>query len=201
MECVHDNRTIKERIIDNVLLLHILDNYEIHKTKTQKAIFFIEDSMNAKKEKGFNYFFFRYHYGEFSRQLESDYNSFIRNGIINNNFETTVEGKRILKQISGILSKNKLFIEKINSIAQWVSENNLDKVKFHAYENITRLDKKVKDIPEGVSLLNKLEDSEANISFIIDDGWIETIDTMLHTTEANSLREAMKQKATILFEV
>ena len=82
---VPDGRTLKEMVVDRLLLLHILSNFRVGRTKLQKTVFFTEDKLNNEGVKAFNYFFFRWHYGEFSRELETDYFHLQRNDSLRQN--------------------------------------------------------------------------------------------------------------------
>jgi uncharacterized protein YwgA len=200
---IRDKRTLKEKIIDKLLLLHILSKYNIGRTKLQKTVFFAEDSMNEKGIKSFNYHFFRYHYGEFSLELQVDYNQLEKNGLIaeNRKLEITEEGKEVLQAASGLLAKNKQIIDTIDSIAQWASENSLERVKTVAYDRIERKGRTVRNLPQGFPILNKLDEQQAKLKFNLDDSWVETVDTLLNPKEASSLKEAFTQKANKSFEV
>jgi len=197
-------RTVKEQLVDKLLLLYLLDKHKISGfVKLQKTVFFSEDSMASKSIKGFNYFFFRWHLGEFSKELESDINKLTENNLLikTNYIETTEESKEILKRFSGILEKNSEILRRIDAIVDFTSSKTLDIVKTMAYTRIIRNDKQVKDIPEGTPLLFKLEESDAKINFNITEGWLGTLEILLNPRIKESLDTAISEKEYIPLEI
>jgi uncharacterized protein YwgA len=198
-------RTPNEWLIDKLLLLYLLNKYKINgRTKLQKTVFFSEDSLNDKKIKAFNYNFIRWHYGEFSRELEADFKELIDNGLIlegKHIIKVTDQGQEILKQVEMIIKKNPDIIRLINAICEYTSKKPLDVVKTMAYTKIMRNGVQVKDIREGVVLLNKLKESEAKSVFSIDQDWVDTLDILFNKEFSNSLRIAIAEKANIEFAV
>lgn len=193
-------RTIEEKTTDKLLLLYILNKYKIKfKTKLQKTIFFIEDSLNSDGIKAFNYKFIRFHYGEFSRELESDMKELDENGLVIGYGELTDTSKDLLKKIEDNITKNTDVLRRINAVSKWASERPLDVVKTLAYTKILRNGIQVKDIPEETVLLQKLDESQTKKEFVIDRGWIGTLEIIFDRNARESLNLALKQKPEIIF--
>lgn len=197
-------RTLKEKVIDKLLLLYLLNKHRIDgRTKLQKTVFFSEDSLNSKNVKSFNYNFIRWHFGEFSRELESDFKELIKDELILEKpyIRVTGEGEDILKHLEGVLNKNPDILRFIDAICDYTSRKPLDVVKTMAYARVIRNGIQVKDIPEETVLLEKLDESKSDSIFNIDDGWVGTLELLFDKVSANSLRVALTEKANIPFMV
>lgn len=197
-------RTPKEKVIDKLLLLYLLNKHRINgRTKLQKTVFFSEDSLNNKNVKSFNYKFIRFHFGEFSRELESDFKELIKDELILEKpyIRVTEEGENVLKQLEGVLKKNPNVLNLVDAISDYASRKPLDVVKTMAYTRVIRNGIQVKDIPEEVVLLEKINESKAESVFNINDGWIGTLELLFDKTSADSLKVALTEKANIPFMV
>jgi uncharacterized protein YwgA len=193
-------RTLEEKTIDKLLLLYILNKTTIRgKTKLQKTVFFIEDSLNSEGIKAFNYKFIRWHYGEFSRELESDLKELVENNLIVDSRGLTDRSIDMLKKIESSITKNSKIARKIDAISKWASERPLDIVRTLAYTKILRDGIQVKDIPEDTVLLQKLDESQTREKFIINGGWIGTLELLFNKNAADSLNIALKQRPDIPF--
>ena len=176
-------RTLKEKIIDKVLLLHILNKYKFDgKTKLHKAVFFAEKTSNEKKVKIFNFNFIRYNFGEYSNELQSDYRELVNDGLLLNvrPIEVSSDGKEALKRMEGFTLKNRFLLSSIEPIIEHIAEQPLDRVKEMAYNDVIIKGKKVKDIELGVHLLDKLNDAEAQTNVIMENKWIEKFASLLN---------------------
>ena len=194
-------RSVKEQLVDKLLLLYLLDKHKISGlVKLQKTVFFAEDSMVSQKIKGFNYFFFRHLLGEFSRELESDIENLKESNLVINT-ETTDEAKGILQRFNGILIKNSEILRRIDAIANFTSSKPLDVVKTMAYTRVIKDGKQVKDISEGTALLFKLEEADAKTKFVIDEGWLGTLEILLNPRIKESLDTAISETEYIPLEV
>lgn len=195
-------RTPKEQVVDKLLVLYILNNHEIvDDTKAQKTIFFAENTMDSKGIKGFSYNFFRWHFGEFSRELESDLKELKRDGLITNNLEVTSKGKEILDKTKGLLETNSEITKRIDMFGAYTKNKSLTEVKNLAYTRIFRNGIAVKDMPLGKIILIKLDESKAKIDFQIDEGWIGTLEILFNKKLEQSLDTAIKEKEYIQFQV
>lgn len=204
MSEVFPERTLKEKVIDKLLLLYLLNKHRISgRTKLQKTVFFSEDSLNGKNIKSFNYNFIRFHYGEFSRELESDFKELIKNELISEKpyIRVTGEGEDILKHLEGVLNKNPNILHFIDAVCDYTSRKPLDVVKTMAYTRVIRNGIQVKDIDEETVLLEKLDESKASSIFNIEDGWVGTLELLFDKASADSLRVALTEKANIPFIV
>lgn len=195
-------RTVEEQLVDRLLLLNLFASHKIqYDTKAQKTVFFAENNMNEKKIKGFSYSFFRWHYGEFSRQLEADLKELRRNGFITDNLDLTLEGEEIVKRMVSVLQKNGNIIKQIDMFGSYTEHKTLDEVKNVAYTKIVKHGKQVKDLPLETPLLEKLEDSEAKEKFEIDDGWLGTFEILLNPRIKESLDIAISEEEYTPLEV
>ena len=176
----HSSRTIRETAIDKLLLLYILSKYKIDgKTKLQKAIFFAEKSTNEKGVKIFNFDFIRYNFGEYSNELQTDYRELYHNGFILDTrpIEITDESKELLKRCQHILGRNGILLNKIEPIIEHIVSLPLDRIKEMAYTKIVLFGKEVKDLEIGTPILYKLNSSQVKSEIIIDDKWIEKLNS------------------------
>jgi len=195
-------RTPVEQIIDKLLLIHLFATHKIRDdTKAQKTIFFAEKNMNEKKIKSFSYNFFRWHYGEFSRELESDLKELKQKNFITDNLELTQDGEEILNRMTSVLQKNFDIIKRIDMFGSYTEFKSLEEVKDVAYTKIIIKGKQVKDLPLGESLLQKLDDSEVEIRFEINKGWLGTFEILLNPTIRESLDVAIAEEEYISLEV
>lgn len=199
-----DSRTDREKVIDKLLLLHLLNKSDIDgKTKLQKTVFFSEDSVNEKGIKSFSYNFIRYHHGEFSFQLQSDLEDLRKNNFLSAGrfIKPSSDGRRLLERAGGILDKNPDIVKRVDNIAEFTSNKNLDKILVYAYNRIFKHGKPVGEIPEGIELLHKIEDEKAEILFDLDDGFLNTLEVMLDRKSYDRLKNSINQPSNIPLEV
>lgn len=195
-------RTPREEVVDKLLLIYILSNHKIeHDTKAQKTVFFAEDSMDSKGIKGFSYNFFRWHFGEFSKEVESDLKELKTNGFITGNLEVTEEGREILDKTKGLLEANSEITKRIDMFGNYTKNKSLAEVKNVAYTRIFRDGVAVRDIPLGKIILIKMDESKAKMEFKIDEGWLGTLEVLFNKKLKQSLEIAIGEKEYIPFQV
>jgi uncharacterized protein YwgA len=194
-------RTLEEKTIDKLLLLYILNKHDIGgKTKLQKNIFFIEDSLNSEKIKAFSYNFIKLHFGEYSRELESDLKELFKNGLVTSGGKPTDKSIEVLRKIENDVAKNSRAISKVNAISKWASERPLEVVRKVAYR-VSRNGVPLEDIPEETVLLQKLEEPQAKEKLVIDRGWLGTLELLFDREAGESLSIAIKQKPGAILRV
>ncbi len=203
MEEPQSERTLKEKIIDKLLLLYLLNRRNIGgRTKLQKTVFFAEDHLVSTKVKAFNYHFYRYHYGQFSKQLAQDVNELEENDfILKGSTIITARTQDTLERAKGVLSKNIEILKKIDMFADYSGPKSLDEVKTAAYTKVMRGGIQIRDIPEGTPLLYKISEDEAKVKFNIDEGWLGTLEILFDKNSTDSLRKALTEKVTTPFKV
>jgi hypothetical protein len=196
------SRTLIEQIVDKLLLIYLFGTHKIiDDTKAQKTVFFAENNMNEKKIKGFSYDFIRWNFGEFSRDLESDLKELKQKNFITDNLDLTQDGEEILNRMGRVLQQNPEIIKRIDMFGSYTELKPLAEVKDVAYTKIMIHGKQVKDLPLGEPLLQKLNDSEAKIKFIIDKGWFGTFEILLNPKLKESLDAALAEEEYIPLEV
>lgn len=196
------SRVFVEQIADKLLLIHLFATHKIKDdTKAQKTVFFAESNMNEQKIKGFNYSFFKWHYGEFSRELESDLRELKQKNFITTNLELTQDGEEILNKMKSVLQRNSDIIKRIDMFGNYTEFKSLDEVKNVAYTKIVIHGKQVKDLPLNEPLIQKLDDSEAKEKFEIDEGWLGTFEILLNPELKESLDIAIAEEEYIPLEV
>jgi len=195
-------RTLEEQIADKLLLIYLFARFRIKDdTKAQKTVFFAENNMNENKIKSFSYNFIRWHFGEFSRELESDLKELKQKNFITNNLDLTQDGEDILNRMGSVLQKNPEIVKRIDMFGNYTESKTIDEVKNVAYAKIVIRGKQVKDLPLGEPLIQKLNDSEAKIKFRIDQGWFGTFEILLNPKLKESLDIAIAEEEYIPLEV
>ncbi len=198
----NDVRTIKEKLIDNLILLYIINKTNsIGKmdgaTKLQKIIFLIEFKLNEDRIKGVNYTFFKSHYGPFDWYLSKDVDKLTEENVLKeeNGIKLTEEGKEILKDSKELLLENSSILKIIDSIIKKYAKFKLSQIIKVVY-NMAILQNgsmvKIKDIPEQKLILRRLKDKEIRNSFKIEGGWVETLDLYFDRDAFKSIKNAME---------
>jgi uncharacterized phage-associated protein len=197
-------RRSEEIIVDNLLLLYLIkranEKGELYGiTKLMKLVFLSELKMVREKIKGFNYSFYRWHLGAFTPEIYEDLDYLIENGFVTERqrIELTDEGSILLDEVKELLEKNRNVLRCVDEVVDEFAKNDVYKVMDSVYnikieEPFLGVKRKVRDIPEGYYLICRLDESDADEMFSIDEEWIETLDIRLSREAHISLVEAME---------
>lgn len=188
-------RNREEQIIDRMLLTYLLRadrERRVYRgiTGIQKLSFLSELKMLKKRAKGMNYTFFRLDYGPMSKQIYSDWDSLQAKGWLQKGrFELTKKGLSILDEfLETHHDRNKGILGYIDTVVKQFGHYNTAALKDHIYEiqlipvgistavNIKRKKMRIRDIPRGMNIITKLEEGEADLSFDIDENWLESLE-------------------------
>lgn len=203
------DRSPREVIVDRLLLMHLIDRANKKKdlygmTKLQKLVFLTEYSMVKEGIKGFNYGFYKWHFGPFSREIYEDLDRLVSNEIATERMriELTDRGREILEECAEIFEENKQAMKCLDRVLEKHADkptHGLMELTYNIpieYPLFKGFPKKIKEIPEGWDLISKLDEDLAKTMFNLSDEWMETLDTILNKEAYNSLKEAMKSART-----
>ncbi len=159
-----------EEAADNLLLLYMISRLPIPGiTKLEKLVFLAEKDLHEKKIKAFNYLFYRWDHGPYSRGLYDDFDRLKAAGLIKKSGWTwilTSRGWAFLDYFSSELKRNPQIVDLLNEIIETEgpkrTQDLLKEIYSLCIENVS-----IRDIPKGRRLLKKLEDEEASEAFIL----------------------------------
>lgn len=191
-----ESRNHIECLVDMLLQMFLISETYINGiTKLQKITFLTEHRLVSNRIKALNHRFYLHHYGPFSRSLYDDYDYLMANGIIveESGVQITKTGKRILAGCEPLFKKNKEIMTEIRSSVRKFGPLPFDTLIGEVYNmEIVPLKGsipvKISAIPKGEDLLRKLETSEAQQSFSIDDEWVDTLDILLDNNALTLLK-------------
>lgn len=196
-------RSFNELVMDNLLLLYLIDKTNRKGKleelfKLQKLVFLVENNLIRKKIKAFNYVFFRWQKGPFSKDVSVDFGLLLDNGIITKDKEgirLTKVGKELLKNCKKLLEENNSILKYFDTIINKYAPMSVSEIKEKVYNfkvTVPRLRKRmrIEDIPEGKIILFKVSRKKAKEIFKIDDEWLDTIEIFLNKMAYESLERA-----------
>lgn len=207
-------RLLKEQVIDNLLLLHIVNQshelgFEIlGKLKLQKLLFLIEWALMKNGLKGLHYKFFRYNNGPFSKNLAIDYSFLVKNRNINSTQNIlSDDGKNVLKVFLSYSEKEqtnsiffKLFDTEIKKWGRFYGNqlmNLIYQMKIEAYD-IPKKELKIKDIPTFCDILVPEAFTTFKTQFKLPDGCLEDFIYLLNLDEIS--RKKMRASSKVNYE-
>jgi len=180
-------RTAEEVTVDRFLLMFLISTANKirslwGKTKLEKLVYCSQYGMMKTRIKGFNYYFYRWHFGPYSEQVYEDLAAFSECGFVAHKVESgeiavTPKGLRILHQFDDVINDNAAICAIIRETAEDYKEYSADKIKEAIYETLVFGSKKtyVRDVDMGDPLLHKLPKEEAKTVFKIESGKVETL--------------------------
>jgi predicted transcriptional regulator len=162
----------------------------------QKLVFMAERILNEKGIKAFNYTFFAWNCGLFSKEIYLDHERLVENDIINNNENITLSkrGKKFLKDIKEIFKDNRDVLEEIDNIVEF-SDSDTDSlvnyvhvltVNVEDHENTV----KIGELTKGTDIISKIDERNAVKTFEIDEPWIETGEILMDTAFSKAIKES-----------
>jgi len=201
-------RSVKELIMDRVLLLYLIERaneagelYGV--TKLMKLIFLSEHSMLKDRVKGFNYSFYRWHLGAFTPEVYEDLDYLIWNNLVTERvkIELTDRGRALLNSIRELLEENREILRYIDENVNRLAREDVYKIMQIAYKTkvkipIVNIEVKVIDLPLGTPLTTKMDELEAELTFIIDNEWLETLDILLDSEAYESVMAGLMSART-----
>jgi uncharacterized phage-associated protein len=204
---IHISYDPQEKIADELLLIYLISKTKgrgnLGITKLMKLTFLAEQKMVDAKVKGFNYWFYKWHYGPFTPEIYDDLDYLMQNELVTERegIELTDRGREFLNEIRDLLNENTGILKYIDEIAEEYGTLGLNTLMNQVYEieigNRSSGRKKIKDLQIGEDILMKESEIEADRVFEIDDEWLETLDVILNREEYESLKEGMGSARTI----
>ena len=197
-------RSERQYVIDNLLLLHLIKKCNsvgniTGITKLEKLVFLAKYVMVQNQIKDFNYRFFKWNYGSYSRGLHNDFSELLGSNLIKEDggIKLTERGEKLLEICNNFLQHNEGILKIIEKIAVNYSEKSLSEIKKIIYNiEIIKDGKlfKISDMPkdEAFELLSEMVDTELKNSFIIPEEWIETLEMEFNEDSSNAIEEFRK---------
>jgi len=195
-------RTVKEAIIDRVLLLYLLartkqKGYNISgDVKLQKLLYKAEERMYLDRYKGLNYNFVRWDYGPFSQEIYVDTRDLIETGLLRKTgqaIDVSEHGVRLIEALREVLDRNRKFEQIIDRVINEFGplKGRDIKAMIYSYPKIGER-KPIRQAKKGESILQKLQDLEAKDRFWIDEKWFETLEVLFDPATYRSIKEGLK---------
>lgn len=156
-------RTKKDRTLDAVLLLHMLDRAKPidGKTKLQKVPFFVELKLKNEGLRGPHFRFLRWHFGPFSRDVCDTFDLLAHKGFVSkSDFKLTERGKFLLElaipPIAEIETNAPIF-RVMDDVLRDCARKHGSTLKKIAYETLIATEdhpgRTVKEIPQATDLI------------------------------------------------
>jgi uncharacterized protein YwgA len=201
-----NGRNEQERCSDLILLLYLIEEHSrsSHRylgiTKADKFIFLAEKEMVEKEAKGFDYHFFKWHYGPLSPSIYADVSLLREAGMISprDSLVLTKRGRQFLEQLDEILRMNRAFTDGIDRIVHQFSDATTDDITEYVYDveiHYPMGPKRIREIPKGWDLVRKLPPRKAERSFGIPEPWINTIELLLDAEYSSKLDEVLERSS------
>jgi len=200
-------RSSREKTIDkSLVLLNLRNSFVDSKTKLQKLIFLCENELINRRVLAFNYTFFRYRHGPYSRQLAEDRKELGRTGLTSGD-SLSPRGRHladIFREVLKAYPANEETIGVIENTARTYGRYSGSRLKQHVYDMTVfcyDLGKRmrVEDIPKGKDIFAPQEMQDMFREPIqIDDDDLESMELSLQMTEADLA--AMRRPASEDFE-
>lgn len=194
-------RNIEEILVDRILLLYLIartrrKGYGISgKTKLQKILFKAEEQMFLSKYKGLNYNFIRWDYGPFSPEILFDIKDLKETGLVKvtDTIDVSETGLELLNALTDVLNKNRKFKEIIDKVINEFGPLKGHQIKgvMYSYPKIGER-KIIAETKKGEVILPKLEKTEAEDQFWMDEKWFETLRILLDPRLHKSIREGLE---------
>ncbi len=182
-----EKRSPFEEITDQILLLYLINKTEQcgdvdGDTKLQKLVFLSEKNMIKSKIKGFNFYFFKFLHGPFSRELEEDLGVLQEWGayLPDENMLTTA-GMKAIELFPEIWSRNNRVTSEIDTITKQFAQQPLRSILSYVYNlehPFYRTKKKIIELKNHTPILFRMEESKAMSSFSITESELESLDIL-----------------------
>jgi len=183
-----DDRSPLEEVIDRILLMYLINKAtncgDIDgDTKLQKLVFLSERKMVLSKLKGFNFYFYMFLHGPFSRELEDDLGVLQEWGAyLPDEHMLTSAGRKAIELIPEIWSRNGNIISNIDGIANRFAQQSLRSIRAYVYNlehPFYKSRMKIIELKYHTPILLRMEESKAEMSFTITESELETMDILL----------------------
>ena len=194
---------MQEEITNRALLLYLIDKTKegyLGITRLMKLTFLTELKMAESKIKGFDYWFYKWYYGPFTREIYDDLDYSMQNELITEQrgFKPTNRGLEFLNEIRDLLDENRDILKYIDKSIEEYGSMELNTLMNRVYEiEPLGIRKKIKDFQMGEHILINLDDVEVDKVFEINEEWLETLDILFNKEEYESLKEGMESARTI----
>jgi len=205
MNLMLEGRTFEEELVDKLLLLYLIEKANCNGlaegiTKITKLSFLSEHTMILKKNKGFNYNYFRYEQGPYSKELADDFKKLLKEEMIAQRDHYTFltpRGKEILDGSSELLEINQSFADEIDEVCKKYAPHTLTSIKKDVYGLVLGIEGpyknfKIKNIPQCADILVKLDVRNAVKEFKLSIDWCETLELLMDNDSMISFEKSME---------
>jgi len=183
-----DERSPLEEVTDRILLMYLINKAtncgDIDgDTKLQKLVFLSERKMVLSKLKGFNFYFYKFIHGPFSKELENDLGVLEEWGAyLPDEYMLTSAGRKAIDLLPEIWSRNSDTISNIDAIANRFAHQSLRSILIYVYNlehPFYESKMKIIDLKPHTPILFKMKESKAEMLFTITESELETMDILL----------------------
>jgi hypothetical protein len=206
-------RTRDEKLTDAALLLALLGQvardadipYVGDRLKVMKLAFLAAHRMFAAREKGFNFTFYRWKHGPFSKHVCQTWDMLKASDLLREEeeFSLSVRGRKMGAAFwRDVLSAsgNGVFARTIRDTAKQFGSWNHDDVIGHVYGmRVAPVGQSrqviVRNLPEGTHLTEALTAAEAKQAIHVEQAWLETLAIALNPRNLRSLNDAEQDLA------
>ncbi len=204
----NDERTEEERCSDLLLLLHLIEKHQdaspgyLGITKVDKYVFLSERQMIEDGVKGFDHRFFRWNYGPLALSLYADLHLLRETGLVapGDNLALTRRGNEFGHKIRNLLEQNESVTEYVDGVVTQFRRSNTDEVREFVYDLEIEYPWgrwRIRDIPKGWGLMEKMAPREAGRQFEVSDSWGETIEILLDADFSRELEGVLTSSAAV----
>lgn len=186
-----------EMLFPIIFFLYLVSKVDdIGRTKLQKLVYLIQCKLGRKGIKTFNYNFYRWNYGPFTEEVFQDGEALVDNSILLDiSTKPSEKGFEVLCQCEELFLENQEVLREIDKLVKRYDFEPLYKIKEAVYNSKVTINGKnvrVEDVPLGESLDISISEEEAEMTFKVDDEWLETLDILLDRESSQSLEKAIE---------
>ncbi len=197
-------RNTDEELVDRLLLLYSMVECKrrsafLNKVKIQKILFLSEKEMIDRNIKGYNYNFFRFTQGPFSKELGADIDTLVRHKLlVNQRYTPTKKGETVLADFQEPLDNYPEILEIIVSIIDRYGRLSTDDIKKIVYNLEVQIPfservERIREIPISEDLLFRMIPQHADIAIMFDDDIYEDLYFVFNSQASERIQEGMEQ--------
>ena len=188
-------RTPIEQISDRLLLLYLLSELQpcsnLGDTKLQKLVFLSERDMIREHVKGFDFYFFKFLHGPFSRQLENDLSDLDDWGLyLPDEHMLTSHGRKVAEWLGDLWHKNREVTRHIDETLHTygdLSRREILPIVYSLQHPFYEPPRRIADLNYHSPILFKVQDEQARRKFEISAAELETLEILLDVDQYHHL--------------
>lgn len=204
---MRERRTFQEILTDEILFLALADRtdelgYIGDRIKAQKMTFLCEHPMFAGGAKGFNFTFYRWHWGPMANGLYQAWDNLSRTEHLceQEQFILTDSGRALAREFRREVletDQNRLFWDIMDQVCNKYANKTGRTIQGDVY-NMEVLPigysspMTVRKVPLTAHLTRVLDPDEARHAIAIDEGWLETLAIVLHPENKASVEKSVR---------